>query len=373
MSERTHSPDAAFAQRTSSSNKLVPILAGTAVAVVIAGIAFQVFRSGEAQSEDRGSAQDATGTARIGQMATTASTTMALVNSEPITWEMVANDAVAKYGEEVLDNLINHMIIQQECQRRGIVVTTPEVQQEVVKIAAKFNLPVDTWYQMIQSERGMGAEQYHRDVIWPMLALKKLAGTEVATITPEELQQAFERDFGPRVKARMIFLDGNLRQATTILEQVKANPDDFGRLAEQYSADPSSRALGGVVQPIPRHSDMPNVEREAFHLREGEISPLVQIDGSNRWVIIKSEGLTEQVVTDISRVREELTAQLIEEKTQAAIAKVFEDIKSKAVVHNRLTGESTANSQFSRGRADQPQQTAATTVSSGAPAAPAVR
>jgi parvulin-like peptidyl-prolyl isomerase len=369
MSERTHSPDAALAQRPSSSNKLVPILAGTAVAVVIAGIAFQVFRASDAKSDIRDGSQEAAGSARIEGTATPSGTTLALVNSEPITWDMVAQDAVAKYGEEVLDNLINHLIIQQECERRGVAVTTAEVQQEVLKIAAKFNLPVDTWYQMIQSERGMSAQQYHRDVIWPMLALKKLAGAEI-TITPEELQQAFERDFGPRVKARMIVLDGNMRQATAVLEQVKANPDDFERLAVQYSVDPNSRALGGVVQPIPRHSDMPHVETEAFRLREGEISPLVQFDRSNRWVIIKSEGLTEQVVTDITQVREELTAQLIEEKTQAAIAKVFEDIHSRAVIHNHLTGESTANSQFARGREAQPQPASGATASSRPPAAP---
>jgi foldase protein PrsA len=326
---------------------------------------FQVFRADEAISSTEGS-EDTAGTATVGQSGLTSGTTLALVNSEPITWDMVAHDAVATYGEEVLENLINRMIIQQECKRRGIEVLQSEIRQEVLEIASKFNLAPETWYQMIQSERDMNAEQYHRDVIWPMLALKKLAGAEI-TITPEELQRTFETHYGPRVKARTIVLEGNIRQATEVLEQAQANPDDFGRLAQEYSADANSRALGGVIPPIRRHGGLPNVEREAFNLREGEISPLIQV-ATNRWVIIKSEGLTEQVVSDISQVQEELVAQLTEEKTQEAVARVFEQIQQQAVIHNHLTGESTSSSQFAHGQ-NGIQQTSGTSVrGGGAPA-----
>lgn len=364
MSERTHSPSASA--QPGSSNKLVPILAGTAVSVVAAGIAFQLFRADEAHSEtDR--TNGATGTARVETTTPLRGTTMALVNREPITWEMVAQEAIARHGEEVLDDLIGRMIIQQECERRGIAVTDAEIQQEVARFAGKFNLTVETWYQLIQSERGMSAEQYQRQVIWQILALKKLAGAQI-TVSAEELQQAFERHYGPRVKARWIVLDANRRHAIQVLEQVKANPADFSRLAQKHSIDTSSSALGGVIPPIRRHGDMPNIEREAFNLHEGEISPLVQIDGTNQWAIILSEGLTEQVVADISQVESELTALLIENKTQEATARVFETIRSQAVVHNYLTGESSAGSQFSGGPSGI-QQTSGTTLSSGPPAA----
>lgn len=362
MSERTHSAAPSRA-RPASSSKLVPILAGTAVAVVAAGIAFQVFRADEAQSFTGDGSAVQPGTARVDQTKLPLGTTMALVNSQPIIWDMVAQDAVAKHGEEVLENLINRMIIQQECERRNVSVTTAEVQREVVTIAGKFNLPVENWYQMMESERGMSREQYHRDVIWPMLALKKLAGAEI-NVTPEELQRAFETHYGPRVKARWIVLDGNIRHATQVLEQVQANPDDFGRMAQEHSADPNSRPLGGVIPPIRRHGNMANVEQEAFRLREGEISPLIQV-AANRWVIIKSEGLTEQVVTNIAQVEAELTAQLIEDKTQEAVARVFEQIQSQAVVHNHLTGESSAAAR-TNGQGGI-QQTSGAAVSSGQP------
>ena len=62
------------------------------------------------------------------------------------------------------------------------------------------------------------------------------------------LQMAYEDNYGPRVKARMIVLD-NPRRAT-VWEKIKANPDDFEALARDYQIEPNSRALGGTIPPI---------------------------------------------------------------------------------------------------------------------------
>lgn len=198
------------------------------------------------------------------------------MNGEAVPYDMVARECYERYGAEVLDNIINRMIIQQECERRGVTVTQSEVQQEVVNIAKKFNLPVDTWYQMLQAERGVGKAQYHRDIIWPMLALKKLASTD-AKPTEEDMMKAFERDYGPRVKARMILVDGNLRHANQVWQKAVDDPDAFDRLASEVSSDPNTRPLGGAIPPIRKNGGSPQVEKEAFKLREG------RFPRSSRW------------------------------------------------------------------------------------------
>lgn len=349
MSERTHSTplDAAAPRK----NKLFPIIAGTGAAVLIAGVAFQIFRAEPAASQTRDAAPAAanqSGTATVNTApAAQPGTVVARVNNQSITYEQTARECYDRYAPEVLENIINRAIIHQACQAKGVGVTDAEIQQEVNNIAKKFNLPTATWYQMLESERGITKTQYHRDVIWPMLALKKLAGADVQ-VTPEELQKAFIRDFGPRVEARMIVIDGNMRHATQVWEQVQAEPENFATLAQQHSADPNSRALGGAVPPIRRYGSPENtpqatVEEQAFKMKPGEISPVMQL-GDNRFVILKCEKLTDPVVTDINQVRTELTDQLIEEKTQLAVAETFEQIKAQAQVHNFLTGESTAGS-----------------------------
>ena len=136
---------------------------------------------------------------------------LARVNDQYISFDAVANESVKRVGGEVLDNLINRMIIQQACEKRGIQVSKGEVTAEISRIAQKFKMPIETWYQMLQTERGLNPEQYQSDIIWPMLALKKLAGDNVK-VSQQDMEKAFVRDYGTMVKSRMIMLD-NFRRA----------------------------------------------------------------------------------------------------------------------------------------------------------------
>ena len=264
---------------------------------------------------------------------------LAKVNNQAITYDVVARECFNRHGAEILDTLVNRLIIQQACQREGITVTSAEVNQEVADNAKRFNLPLETWYQMLQAERGLSPQQYHNDVIWPMIALKKLAGKEVE-VTEEDMKVGFERDYGPRVQARMILIEGNTRQASQIWEKCMAAPDEFDRIAMDHSADANSRPLGGTIPPIRRHGVEKIVEDAAFKLKPGEISGVLQV-AQNRYVILKCEGQIEPVVTDIREVWNELYAQLTEEKTQIAVATVFEKIKKDARVDNFLTRTTT--------------------------------
>lgn len=331
MSERNHST--AATNTAGSKRRLTSIVAGTGVAVVGAGLAFQFFRAEPAHSQTQQAAKAAA--------PQTTQPVLARVNNQPIYYDAVAKECVVRTGPEVLDNLINRLIILQECDRRGVTVSPEEVAREVTEIAKKFNLPAETWYQMLQSERSITPQQYRDDVIWPMLALKKLAGTEFKP-TNEDMDHAFKRDYGPRVKARVVVVDGNIRQANEVWKECNANPTDFDRIAREKSADPNTRALGGVVPPIAMFgpASQAPVERAAFTMREGEISPVIEVD-QNRYLILKCEGRTEPAITDIKDVWDDLYKQVVEEKTQTAVAGVFEKIKKDAQVQNFLVNTTT--------------------------------
>jgi foldase protein PrsA len=154
------------------------------------------------------------------------------------------------------------------------------------------------------------------------------------------MDQAFKRDYGPRVKARLIVIDGNARQASEIWNECNANPDDFDRIAREKSSDPGTRSLGGVIPPIRMFGGNDQIEAAAFKMHEGEISPVIEV-AQSRYVILKCEGRTEPVVTDIKDVWDELYRQVVEEKTQSAVATVFEQVKSKAQIQNFLANTAT--------------------------------
>lgn len=329
MGEVNHQPTA---NKSAAKNRMGLIIGGT-VTVLLAGLVLmQTFRSQPTQ---------AAAEAPVSPKPTVAGKKpeyLARVGKEPIPYELVAQEAVARHGKEILDDIINRMIIQQKCEEAGVSVTEEEIAAEVGRIAKRFNLAQDQWYNMLQAERNISPQQYRQSVIWPMLSLKKLAGEQV-DITEEEMEQAFVRNYGPRVKARLILLE-NQRRAQEVWEKCKRNPDDFDKLAQEFSVDASSRALGGTIPPIPRYSGNDTLEGAAFRLKEGEISGLIELQ-TGRYAILKSEGKTEAVVNSIDEVRDQLYEELREAKTQQAVAKIFEQIKKEVPVDNFLTQTTT--------------------------------
>lgn len=328
MGEGNHLP---AAQRPPTFQKVGVIVGGTAVVLIAGLVIMQTLRPqpGQAASETAGSA-------KLGN--TSSRPPLAKVGKESIPYEMVADECVTRFGKEVLDDLINRVVIQQACEHSNIVVTEEEVTAEVQRISKRFNLDPQQWYQMLEAERKITPMQYRQSVIWPMLALKKLAGEQVE-LTEEEMNRAFVRNYGPRVKARVILLD-NPRRARECWEKAAADPEGFEKLAQEYSIDPNSRSLGGTVPPIPRYSGNDALETAAFKLKPGEISGIVEIQ-SGRYAILKCEGRTDQVVQSIDEVRDSLYEELLEAKTQESVARVFDTIKKEAQIDNYLTQTST--------------------------------
>ena len=342
MSERIHSTP--IPTKTDKRRRLVLATAGTAVAILVAAIAIQMFRADDLPAQV--APTNPAGQARVSGTRQP----LARVNEQLIPWEAVAEECMLRYGKDILDNIINREIIRQACEEHGIVVTADEVDAEITRIAKRFKLEKDQWLQMLQAERSLTPMQYRRDVIWPMLALKKLAGDNMQ-VSDEDLEKAFVRDYGERVKCKMILMD-NLRRANEVWAEAKRNPSDFERLAQEHSIDRISASQGGLIPPIRRFSGNKELEETAFKLRDGEISPLIQVGFNERWVMLKCEGRTAQVVTDIRDVEEVLREQIVEEKVQESVAQVFERLKTRARVDNFLTNVSTGGVQQVSGQAD---------------------
>lgn len=318
------------------------VIGGTAAVLVSAGVAIQLTRPVSAFPQDGAAQAGKASTADPNAQGRKTKTVARVANQSAsafITYDELAAEAIQRHGEEILENLINRKIIQQACDAQGIEVSEAEVEAEIIKNAKKFGLDVVEWQKMLQAERNVTPAQYRRDIIWPMLALKKLAGEDVK-ITQDDLKKAFARNYGPRVKARAIVLD-NQRRAAEVWKKANDNPEEFERLAREHSVDPSSRSLGGTIPPIPRFSGSPELEKAAFKLKEGEVSAVIQVGpATNQYIILKCEGQTEPAVSKMSEVEDILKQELHEEKVQISVANVFKKIKEDARIDNYLTGKS---------------------------------
>ncbi|MBN2579849.1 MAG: peptidylprolyl isomerase [Pirellulales bacterium] len=271
----------------------------------------------------------------------------ATINGQPmISLEELARACVDRHGTEVLEGTINRTLLELECRKRGVTVNPREMDEEIGR-AALLGVPpksdgspdVEAWLEEVTRQQNISQEIYRRDAVWPSVALRKLAAANV-TVTQEDLQRGFEANYGPRARCLAIVLNSP-RHAQEVFDKARKNntAEYFGYLAEQYSVDPGSQALRGEIPPIQKWGGQPNLEAEAFSLKPGQLSGVIQIE--DKYVILRCEGFTQPVVkvelTD-ERIRNELYHVLYEKKLRLEMAKYFENLLAAAEISNYLTG-----------------------------------
>lgn len=258
---------------------------------------------------------------------------VAQVNGENITRNKLAQACLDRYGKETLEGYLNKRLIKQACEKHQIVITEELLDKEIERMAKKFGMSVDRWLTMLQQERNIAPDQYRNEHMWINLALRQLASQEIE-VTPEQLAKAFESEFGPKVKVRLI-AHSNLATITELRKQALANPDEFGALAKEHSEDQASASARGLIPPIGKHVGDASLEAEAFSLKEGDISQLVKI--ANQYILMKCEKripstyIAPQFKADAeARLRD----QIRERNLESAAGSIFQRLQAEAKIQS---------------------------------------
>jgi parvulin-like peptidyl-prolyl isomerase len=263
--------------------------------------------------------------------ASTVPALVAAVNSQRITREELARECLRRFGNDVLESMVNKQLIVQECKRQGISVTRADAEAEIQRLAKRFDIPVDQFLKMIKQERNITREQYANDIIWPTLALRQLAGVQ-AKVTREELVKEYEIQYGEKIRARLIAVS-NLEKAQKLQAQAAANPKDFGNLAKDYSEDAPSASAKGVILPICKHGTYKEIEDAVFNkLADGQVSEVIHAGG--QYVILLREGVIPAIDKSLEQVSKYLEDTLRDRKMRSIAQTLFQDLQQKAKVVN---------------------------------------
>jgi parvulin-like peptidyl-prolyl isomerase len=269
----------------------------------------------------------------------------AIVNNRKVLVNQVAEEAISRFGNDMLDTEINRAILLQAMKQKGVSVSEENLNQEIYRAAKSFGfLNKDQtvneakWLNYVTKGDAEKEMFYIEDEVWPTVALKQLVRQSVS-VTKEDIQKSFEANYGPRVEVLAIVANDH-RKALSVWNMASANPtrEYFGELAHQYSIEPASQANYGVVPPIQRHGGRPELEKEAFNLKRGEISKVVQV--GEHWIMLLCLGRTEPVVTDLDAVRDDLSEDIMEKKLRLAMSQEFQQLRANAQIDNFLKGTS---------------------------------
>lgn len=147
-------------------------------------------------------------------------------------------------------------------------------------------------------------------------------------ITPKETEDYYQNNrekFGQpkQVKVRHILIKAEAKETeATAKARKKAESirdeavkgKDFAQLAKQYSEDPGTKDRGGDLGYVTRGQLVPEFEQEAFSLKVGEISKVVQTPYG--FHILKVDEIREAKVEPLGKVKDQIAALLRTRKTR---------------------------------------------------------
>jgi parvulin-like peptidyl-prolyl isomerase len=255
---------------------------------------------------------------------------MAIVNGQDISRKDLADECVRRHGEAVLESMVNKKLITSHCANRGVAVTNEEIAAEIDRMAKRFQLGREQWLELLQKERGVTPQEYARDIVWPTIALRKLADKQLQ-VTPEEITNAYEREFGESVRCRLIAVS-DAKKAARLVADLATNPGNFARVAIENSEDVGSASVGGMVQPIRRHMGDPAIEQVAFAMQPGQISQAIPV--GTQFVILKCDERIPARPVPREQVEQRLVDKIKEEKLRTAAHDVFAEVQKSATIVN---------------------------------------
>lgn len=258
-------------------------------------------------------------------------TIVALVNGQKIVLQDLANLCVLRHGAEVLENMVNRYLILQACQERKIEITPKDVDDEIARIAWKFNLSVQMYLKLLESERDIRPEYYASDIVWPMLALRELS-KDMLKVSPQDIDRAFQSEFGPKVQVRMIATKDSAK-LQQVHQQATANPELFKTLAREHSEDPASASVEGLLPPIRMNTGEDELERIAFALQPGQVSEIFKVGDLNVTLqCVRHMSPANPPAAQLAEIQARIKSELEEQKLRESAETIYTELRNRSQI-----------------------------------------
>lgn len=269
---------------------------------------------------------------------------VALVNGQKIVLQDLANLCVLRHGEEVLENMVNRYLILQACQERKIEIKQKDVDDEIARIASKFNLSVQMYLKLLESERDIRPEYYASDIVWPMLALRELS-KEMLKVSPQDIDRAFQSEFGPKVQVRMIATKDSAK-LQQVHQQATADPELFKTLAREHSEDPASASVEGLLPPIRMNTGEDELERIAFALQPGQVSEIFKVGDLNVTLqCVRHMPPANPPAAQLAEIQGRIKSELEEQKLRESAETIYTELRNRSQIVTVL-GQSQLQQQY---------------------------
>lgn len=274
------------------------------------------------------------------------------------------NPMYAVFKEKVANELIIKHLINEEIAKRKIEATNEDVENELKTIIDKVGSKEEL--NSILKKRGISNAQFTEDMKTQIKIRKLVNSIEDTSVSDAEVEKYYnthKKEFthGEQVRASHILISADLLQiiqqvkeknpnldptaldaevekimaarkakAEKILADVKANPDNFEKIARQQSDDKASGERGGELGFFPKDAMVPEFANAAFSMKPNTISELVKTNYG--YHIIKVTDRMEAGATPLAKVKDELKYFLETQKQIGVLKKLTTSLMGSAKI-----------------------------------------
>ena len=206
-----------------------------------------------------------------------------------------ATDSIKCY---LLQRAIFQKILAEQADRDSVVISDEEVDANMEN-RLRYYIQMAGSQERLEQQMGKTIVQIkdeNKDIIREQLVSERVQSqiTNAVKITPSEVKKYFDKipvdslPFLPAtVEVGQIVMDPDVSpeldlHARTELEGIRndivVNGKSFEAMAGAYSADPGSRDNGGDLGMVAKGQMVPEFEKAALRLQNGEISPIVKTE-----------------------------------------------------------------------------------------------
>lgn len=252
-------------------------------------------------------------------------------------WDMMKSQD-PKYQEnmknQILDKMIQEKILLEYAQKNNIKASEKELKEFKDQ-----NKKILENAKTREALKKAGVSEEFLEKLADKSAI--LAGVQKeiekkATPSEKQLKEAFEKNNEKLDASHILLVTTDAKTGKPMNEKQKAevkkkadeiykkakDGEDFAKLAKEYSQDPGSKESGGSLGQFPRGAMVPEFEKVAFSLKDGEISKPVETQFG--YHIIK---LNKRIKLNFNDVKNNLKQELTQKNMQEILGKIQKDAK----------------------------------------------
>lgn len=269
------------------------------------------------------------------------------------------------YKEKVVKELIVKSLIDSEISKRGITVTEDDIKEEMKSIIDKVGSKEEL--NKTLKQRGVSNNEFKTDLENQIKIKKLVRSINNIKISDADAKKYYDSNLDKfkhdeQVRASHILISSDLlkiiqqikaknkdisaadmnakvekiqaeqkAKAEAILKEVKANPDNFEKIAKQKSEDKGSAERGGELGFFSKEAMVPEFSKAAFAMKPNTISEeLVQT--SYGYHIIKVTDRIEPGITPFEKIKEEIKFYLETEEQMKVLKNLVDGLMNTAKI-----------------------------------------